>query len=121
MADRPLSEVLYDIVGNAQDIVRSEVRLAKSEVREQIWQARSWAGLICVGAVASGFALMFFLLTVVIGLSIVLPLWAAALVVAVTTALVAVVTLTAGLKRFHATASFFQHQEDVEWVKPQIK
>jgi hypothetical protein len=33
--DRSLSDVLQDIIRNVQEIVRSEVRLAKTEIREE--------------------------------------------------------------------------------------
>jgi hypothetical protein len=39
--DRPISAVLQDIVGNIQDIVRSEVRLARTEIGEEVGRARS--------------------------------------------------------------------------------
>ena len=41
--NRPISAVLHDILGNVQDIVRSEVRLAKVELREEMTKSRSAA------------------------------------------------------------------------------
>ena len=35
MPDRSLTEVVEDIIGNIQQIVRSEVRLAKTEIQEE--------------------------------------------------------------------------------------
>ena len=41
-ADRSFSDVLQDIIGNVQEMVRSEVRLAKTEIREQVVTSKSW-------------------------------------------------------------------------------
>ena len=38
--DRSLSEVLQDIIRNLQDIVRSEVRLARKEIGEEADKAK---------------------------------------------------------------------------------
>ena len=35
-ADRSISAVLHDIVGNIQDIVRCEIRMAKTELTEEL-------------------------------------------------------------------------------------
>ncbi len=40
-SERPFSAVLKDIVGNLQDIVRSEIRLAKTEVQEEVAKSRA--------------------------------------------------------------------------------
>jgi uncharacterized membrane protein YqjE len=41
--DRSLSDVLQDILRNVQEMVRSEVRLAKTEIREEAVKAKSSA------------------------------------------------------------------------------
>ena len=105
-ATRSVSDVLQDIVGNVQEIVRSEVRLAKTEIREEANRAKP-AGLpLAVGVLSAAFAILFLLLTIIYALSIVIPNWAAALIVALSMALFAGATLSAGLKRlkrFHPT------------------
>lgn len=80
--DRPISVVLQDIVRNIQDIVRAEVRLAKTEVGEELGKARSAGVLVGTGAVTAVFAALFLLLASVAALTLVMPQWAAALVVA---------------------------------------
>ena len=47
--ERSVSAVLADIVGNVQDIVRSEVRLAKAEVKEETAHAAHSVGFIACG------------------------------------------------------------------------
>ncbi|HTV76987.1 MAG TPA: phage holin family protein [Steroidobacteraceae bacterium] len=79
---RAFSDVIRDILGNIRDIARSEIQLAKAEVREQFADYRSglcWA----IGAVLClFFAAGFLLVSCLCGLLYILPLWAAALVLA---------------------------------------
>jgi uncharacterized membrane protein YqjE len=124
-AARPISEVLHDIVGNVQDIVRSEFRLAKTEVTEEMGKLRSAGVLLGVGALMVSFSAVFLLLAIVYALSLVMPAWAAALVVGVAIGAIAAVCCGLGIKRFRAvraapktTASV---KEDVEWAKQLTK
>src|SRR3954454_22840574 len=98
-SERSISEVLQDIVGNIQDIIRSEVRLAKTEVREEAAKAQSAGLLLGGGALAGLFASFFLLYALMYGLNRIMPDWCAALVVAVITGIAAAVTLSAGKKR----------------------
>ncbi len=95
---RSVSDVLRDIIGNVQEIVRSEVRLAKEELREEARQAKPAGLLLVLGALAAAFAILFLLLAIVYALSIIIPNWAAGLVVAMSLAIVAGGMLSAGRK-----------------------
>ena len=81
--DRTVSDVLRDILGNLQDIVRSEVRLAKAEFKTETGHAAKAAKPLIAGAVLSLYAGGLLLLALVFGLSLVLPAWMAALSVGV--------------------------------------
>ena len=51
--DRPISEILENIVRNVQEIVRSEMRLAKVELRrdaQQVFNSTTW---MAIGAVCA--------------------------------------------------------------------
>lgn len=123
--ERSIFTVLQDIVGNVQDIVRLEVRLAKTEVREELAKVQSAGLLLGIGAVAAIFSVLFVLLGMVYALSRVFPDWAAALIVAIVVALVAGVALSAGIKRFKtveaAPRTAASLKENVTWAKQQIK
>jgi hypothetical protein len=60
-ADRSISSVLHDIVGNVQDIVRSELRLARTELTEELAKARNGAMLLGVGTLMVVFSVLFVL------------------------------------------------------------
>jgi len=120
------TEIFQDIIHNIQDIVRSEVRLAKIEIREEAAKAKAAALMIAAGALTATLAFSFLMLTVVYALSLILPIWAAALIVAVTLAIVAAGTLSEGLKRFktiHPTPerTVESLKENAQWVKQQTK
>jgi uncharacterized membrane protein YqjE len=124
--DRSVAEILQDILRNFQEIVRSEVRLAKAEVREEVSKTRSAGLLVGAGAVCGFFAIFFFLLMVVYALAKVIPDWAAALIVFVILAVAAAVTLNVGFHRFKRVQpvpakTIESVKENVEWAKQQIK
>lgn len=124
--DRSFAEILQDVVGNVQEIVRSEVRLAKAEIKEEAAKAKSSAMLLGIGAASAVYAVLFLLLMTVYALTLVMPNWAAALVVGGALAIVAAVAITAGVKRFkeiHPTPerTLETIKENVEWVKQQSK
>ncbi len=124
--ERSVSDVFQDIIRNVQEIVRSEVRLAKTEVRDEATKAKSAGLLLAVGALTASFALLFSLLAIVYALTIVMPNWAAALIVAVALSIAAGGTLTAGRQRFQKLyptpkRTVESLKENVEWVKQQIK
>ena len=98
-SDRSFAEVIQDIVHNIQDILRSEIRLAKTEMGQELVKAKAVGTLLGGGAVAALFAAFFLLLAAVYALTRVMPDWAAALVVAAILGIVAVITLSAGRKQ----------------------
>jgi uncharacterized membrane protein YqjE len=121
IADRPISAVVHDIVGNVQDIVRSEMRLAKTEISEELGHARRAAVLLGVAALLLTFSALFVLLAIVYALSVVMPGWAAALIVAVGVGVIAALCLSLGIKRFKemraAPKTAASMKENVEWAK----
>ena len=120
-ASRSISTVLTDIVGNIQEIVGSEMRLAKTEITEEVGKLRAASVLLGLGAFLLSVSVLFVLLAVVYALSAVMPEWAAALVVGVGAGVIAALCCGLGIKRFKAvraapktTATL---KENVEWAK----
>lgn len=124
--DRSFADVLHDIVGNIQEIVRSEVRLAKAEISEEASKAKPAGLSIAAGAVFGLCAIVFGLLAAVYGLSMVMPAWAAALAVSVASGAISALTIRAGLiqlARVDPTPdkTIRSLKENVEWSKQQLK
>jgi uncharacterized membrane protein YqjE len=123
--DRSIIDVLHDIGGNLQDIVYSEIRHAKTEVREELHTVRGSFAAIAAPLLASVFAAFFLLLSVVYALAVVMPNWLAAFCVASLLVLVVVVTLIIGRRRMHNQSvthkTIAPVEEKLKWAKQQIK
>lgn len=124
-AGRSISTVVHDVVGNVQDIVRSEMRLAKTEITEEFGKARG-AGLLCaIGGILAIFSALFVLLAVVYSLSVVMPAWAAALIVGAGVGVVAALCVGLGIRKFKAVRAApktaASMKENVEWAKQLTK
>jgi hypothetical protein len=124
--DRSFADVLRDIGQGIQEILRSEVRLAKAEISEEARKARSAGVWLAIGAVLGIGAVMIGLLAGVYGLSTVMPNWAAALVVSVASAATSGLAVRAGL--MHLTRidptpdkTIQSLKEHVEWSKQQLR
>jgi uncharacterized membrane protein YqjE len=124
--NRSISDVLEDIVANVQTIIRSEVRLAKTEITEEATKAGRAAAMLAAGAVAALFTVWLFLLTLLYSLATVIPMWSAALLVFVIMAVITAVLLITGKKRMKSVhgkpeKTIETVKENVEWVKGQAK
>jgi uncharacterized membrane protein YqjE len=124
--ERSLSEVLQDVIRNVQEIVRAEVRLAKTEIQEEAARAKASGLMLGVGVVSALFAVFFLLLSIVYALTLIMPNWAAALIVGGVLAGGAGLMLTIGVKEFkliHPTPerTLETIRENVEWAKQHSK
>ena len=125
-SSRSVADLLQDIVANVQTIIRSEVRLAKTEVKEELTKAGRAAGMMAGGLVAAWFTAWLFLLAILFGLATVMPMWGAALLLFVIMGVLTAILLTAGKKRFKAVhptpeKTIETMKENVEWMKNQTK
>lgn len=123
---RSVPEVLQDIVGNLQEIIRSEFRLAKAELKEEAAKAAKPAATFGVGLVTGFYGIGFVLLAAVYGLSTVMAGWLAALLVGAILAIVAIALISSSrkkLKRVNPTPdkTLRSIEENVQWAKHPIK
>jgi uncharacterized membrane protein YqjE len=119
-ADRALLDVLTDILGNLEDIVRSELRLAKAELRDELRDARSSVLAMGIAILASTFTLLFLLLSGMYALRLLLAPWGAALVMAAPTALASVVAFVISarymrVRRNIAPTTTASVKENLQW------
>jgi uncharacterized membrane protein YqjE len=78
---RAIPEVLQDMVGHFQEIIRSEFLLAKTEFKEKSEKASGPATGLALGITMALFGLGFVLWSATFLLSLVMAIWVAALVV----------------------------------------
>ena len=124
--DRSIGTVLSDIVSDLQQIVRAEVRLAKTEVREEVAKAKRGATFMVAGLVALVLSVGLLLLALVYALAIVWPPWAAALAVAVGVGLVgAALTMSGKTQISHVDLppqkTVSSVRENLQWAKTRTK
>jgi membrane protein len=122
-ADRPIAQMIGDIVGNVQHIVRAELRLARAELKEDVSLVRRAAVLGAIGALAGTLGLAFLCLAAVYALALVVPAWAAALIVAIVVMAAAALCFVAA--RRHVSQLGFPKtiatvQENVQWVQTHV-
>lgn len=123
---RTVADVLQDIVGNIQEIVRSEFRLAKAEIQLETAKAARSAVPLMIGALLALYAIGFLLLAAVHALSIVVDPWLAALIVGFSVLVVSLILLSAGSKRLKQVKVVPEKtvdtmKENVQWAKNQIR
>ncbi|HEY2457031.1 MAG TPA: phage holin family protein [Candidatus Acidoferrum sp.] len=123
---RTVSDVLQDIIGNVQQIIRSEFRLAKAELKEKADRASKPAVFVASGALIAVYGLGFLFLAAVYGLAVVMPEWAAALIVGAVLSIIGVMVLSSGRAKLKAIdptpdKTVQTLKENVQWAKEQIK
>ena len=123
---RSVPEVLQDIVGNLQEIIRSEFRLAKTEVKEEASRAAKPVAAFGAGLVLGFYGIGFLLLASVYGLSMVMAGWLAALIVGAILAVVAMGLIGSSAKKLKSVnptpnKTMRSIEENVQWAKHPIK
>jgi uncharacterized membrane protein YqjE len=123
---RTVSDVLQDIVGNIQELMRSEFRLAQAEIKEKAQRASRPVAIMGVGALFGIYALGFLLLGAVYALSLVVAAWLAAVIVAAALAVIAGILVSVSRTAMQKTNPVPERtvetvKEDVQWTKSQIK
>jgi uncharacterized membrane protein YqjE len=122
---RSVAEVLQDIFGNVQELIRSEFRLAKAETREEVSKVAKFSMTLGAGLVLVVYAVGFLLLTIMYALETTLVPWLAALIVAVGVMMIAMVAVSIGRKRMkqvHLPEKTIETmKENVQWAKQQIR
>ena len=124
--DRSVVDVLNDIFGNLQDIVRSEILLAKAEVGDELRGAKSSALGLGIALLAAALGALFLLLSGMYALSLVMPTWGAALCVAVGMAVFSAAAYLIAVRRLRTRRNAIPRtatsiEENVEWAKQSIK
>ena len=120
--ERSIATVLTDIVGNLQQIVRAEIRLATLEVRSEIAKARRSAVLLIIGGAISTLALALASLACVYVLAIWVAPWIAAVIVAATAGIVGGLLIALGVKQLRQVViavpkTLASIEENLSWTK----
>jgi len=121
-----IGELFGDLATETSTLVRQELRLLTFELKQKAKYAVGQGVYVAVGAFIALVALQTLLLAAVIGLGIVMPLWASALLVGGITLITAVALVAKGivaLKHFDPipTQTALSIADDKSWLKKQIQ
>lgn len=126
-AERSVPEVFQDIVRNVQEILRSEVRLASTELKHEAGTAARAAVMFFVGVVFGIYALGFLLLALVYGLATLLASWwIGAIIVGGGLAIIALALIGIGRGRMRSVRPAPERtirtvKENLDWDKSRSK
>jgi uncharacterized membrane protein YqjE len=127
LRDRPLGELVKQLASETSTLVRQELDLAKVEMTEKGKKARAGAGLIGGATVLALAALGAFTAFAILALAVVLPGWAAALIVTGVYAALAGVLALRGRDRIRETGGPVPAEtkrtieEDLQWARTQSR
>jgi hypothetical protein len=125
-AERSLTALLSDVAGETVELVRQELALFKAELQEKLGRAGVGAALVGAGALIAYSGLLFLLLAAVFALALVLPAWAAALIVGVLVLGAGGALALVGKRRMRADAMAPERtmrslREDGAWIKERFR
>lgn len=123
---RSLSEIVQDILTDIQNIIRAEVRLARTELNEKAQKIRLAAGLFGAAAVLGLMGAFCLLAASVAALELVMPFWLSALVMGIALVALGAGAYIAARNRFVRIDPVPRHtldtvKEDIEWAKQRTK
>lgn len=124
--ERPIGTILQDMFADLSAIMRSEIKLAKSELKSDVVELRRVAPLFAAGAILGLFALGYLLTAALLALAIVIPPWAASLVIFVLTAIVGAAAINVARSRLRNAKlkperTMKTMKENAEWLKSQTR
>jgi len=119
---RTLPEVLQDIAGDLQELIRSEFALVKTEIKEKSEKAARPVVTMAMGLVAAFYGVGFLLLAAIYGLSRVITNWLAALIVGGICAIAGVMLASAARSKLKSVSpkpekTMHSLEENIQWTK----
>jgi uncharacterized membrane protein YqjE len=114
------------IVSDVQNVIRGEVQLAKTELKEDATQMGKGAGMIGAGVFFGLIGFMFLMLGVTYFINQWLEMWLSALIVGAVLVLIAAILAMVGKSQIQSAnlkpeKTIESVKEDKQWVNHQIK
>ena len=123
---RSTRELIQEIIGDIQEIIRSELRLARTEIKEEGAKAGVAAGMFGGVAVLGLMALALFEGMCVVLWAMLTPLWIAFLIMSLISAFTAGILCFVAIDRWHKVhpvpeKTMTTLKEDLEWARSQTR
>ncbi|MCW2767684.1 MAG: hypothetical protein JWO11_3643 [Nocardioides sp.] len=122
--ERSLGDIVGDVTQNLSALIRQEVDLAKTEMKQEVAKAGKGAGLLGGAGLAGYFTLLFLSVTLTFVLDEFVRDWIAALIVTAIWAVGAAILALSGRKAIRESNPQLPEtqqtlKEDVRWAKAQ--
>src|SRR5215207_6742471 len=127
LKERPLPELLRTLANDLSELVHEEIELAKAEIAQKAKQAGMGAGMFGGAAVGGVMTLGTLTACLVAVLALAMPVWVAALIVAVVWAGVTAILAMNGRHKLQQATPPVPEQaiqttkEDVRWAKTRMQ
>lgn len=124
--DRSVAALLSDLAGESVLLVRQEVALLRAELHEKLSQAGQGVTALGAGALIAFSGWLALVAAAVLGLALVVPPWAAALIVGFIGLLIGAILAWIGKGRLDAKAllpgrTLRSLREDEAWLKERLR
>ena len=124
-SERPLSDLVRDVLQDIGSLVRGEIRLARAELSEEAKRGAGALGVLGFSAVTGLLAAGCLVTAAIAALAVAMSVGLAALLVGVALLMAAAIAYVHGrgrLRRLHPpTQTMHTLEEDVVWAKRRIK
>ncbi len=123
--EKSLGDLFSELATETSNLVKQEVSLAQAEITQKAVKVGKNVGFLVVGGAIGYAALLAFIAALIIGLSYLIPAWAAALIVGVVVAIAAAVMIMSALNALKNTGltptqTVETIKEDAQWLKDQM-
>jgi len=114
------------MISHVSEIFRSELKLVRTEIRQDLQRVAKVSALLAAGAVLALYSIGLLLLAVVYALQTVVAAWLAAVIVGVSVAVLSAVLFLMGRSLAKKTnlrpeATIQSFEENLSWLKKQAK
>jgi uncharacterized membrane protein YqjE len=127
LRDQPVAELFKRLSDETSTLIHQELALAKAEIAQKAKNAGLGIGLMGAAYVFARLMIATLTAAAILALAIVVPAWAAALIVTGVYGLIALGLVLMGVKRIKAatppapTQTIETVKEDVEWLKSRAR
>jgi len=123
--EKSLGDLFSELASETSNLVKQEVSLAQAELTQKAVKVGKNVGFLVVGGAIGYAALLAFIAALIIGLSYLVPAWAAALIVGIVVAIAAAVMIMSALNALKNTGltptqTVETIKEDAQWLKDQM-
>lgn len=123
--EKSLGDLFSELATETSNLVKQEVSLAQAELTQKAVKVGKNVGFLVVGGAIGYAALLAFIAALIIGLSYLVPAWAAALIVGIVVAIAAAVMIMSALNALKNTGltptqTVETIKEDAQWLKDQM-